>query len=264
MIKLIASDLDGTIVHHDGSISDRTRQAFLAAREAGIQIVFVTGRPFRWLTPVIEAFGDLGTVICSNGALLYDLEHDQVIWSRTLPMKTARQAAGIILRHEPQAKFAAETTKGLHLGEGFADRHHNFGIQAPLDLDSDEIDAEGIVKFLARSPWMPMDEFYAAVAPELGNLLSVTHSAFDVSLLEMAHVDIHKANTLNEYCDRLGISAHEVMAFGDMPNDIQMLQFAGHGYAMASGHPLARASARNIAPALDEDGVAQVIENLLS
>lgn len=263
MIKLIASDLDGTIVNHDGTISGRTRQAFLAARDAGIQIVFVTGRPFRWLTPVIESFGEMGTVICSNGALLYDLEHDQVIWSRTLPVETARQAARIILDHEPHAAFAAETTKGLHLGKGFADRHHNFGVQAPLDLSSDEIEAEGIVKFLARSPRMAMDDFYAAVAPQLGSLLSVTHSAFDVSLLEMAHVDIHKATTLDEYCRRLGIGAHEVMAFGDMPNDIEMLQFAGHGYAMASGHPLTLASARHVAPPLEEDGVAQVIEGLL-
>lgn len=263
MIKLIASDLDGTIVAKDGTISDRTRQAFLAARESGIQIVFVTGRPFRWLTPIVEAFGGLGTVICSNGALLYDLEQDKVIWSRTLPASTARQAAEIILDHEPKAAFAAETTKGLHLGPGFADRHHDFGVQADLDLENPAIDAEGIVKFLARSPHLAIDDFYASVAPDLSDLLSVTHSAFDVSLLEMAHVNIHKANTLGEYCRRLGIEADEVMAFGDMPNDIQMLQFAGHGYAMASGHPQTLACAQNIAPPLASDGVAQVIEGLL-
>lgn len=264
MIKLIASDLDGTIVAADGSISERTRQAFLAARSAGIHIVFVTGRPFRWLSPVIKAFGGIGTVICSNGALLYDLEADKVIWSQTLPASTAAQAAAIILEHEPQAAFAAETTKGLHLGPGFADKHHDFGIQADLDLEGGAIDQEGIVKFLARSPGLGIDEFYAAVAPKLEPLLSVTHSAFDVSLLEMAHVDIHKATTLGVYCQKLGISPEEVMAFGDMPNDVQMLQFAGQGYAMASGHPAALACAKNVAPPLAEDGVAQIIEGLLS
>lgn len=263
MIKLIASDLDGTIVAPDGSISERTKRAFLDARDSGIQIVFVTGRPFRWLTPIIEAFGGLGTVICSNGALLYDLEQDRVIWSRTLSSATARQAAQIILEWEPEAAFAAETTKGLHLGERFADRHHNFGVQAVLDLASDAIDSEGIVKLLARSQRMPIEQFYAAVQPQLSELVSVTHSAFDVSLLEMAHVDIHKATTLNQYCQRLGITKDEVMAFGDMPNDIEMLQFAGHGYAMASGHPTTLASARFRAPSLAEDGVAQVIEDLL-
>ncbi|KSU65118.1 Cof-type HAD-IIB family hydrolase [Arthrobacter sp. NIO-1057] len=263
MIKLIASDLDGTIVAQDGTISPRTRQAFLDARHAGIQIVFVTGRPFRWLTPIIEAFGGLETVICSNGAVLYDLERDQVIWSRTLSAAKAREAAAIISQVEPEATFAAETTVGLHLGEGFADRHHNFGVQAALDLSSNAIDEEGIVKFLARSQHLNIDDFYAAVRPELSHLVSITHSAFDVSLLEMAHVDIDKAKTLNEYCLRLGITADEVMAFGDMPNDIQMLEFAGHGYAMASGHPTTLATAKYSAPPLAEDGVAQVIEGLL-
>lgn len=263
MIKLIASDLDGTIVAKDGTISERTKRAFLQARESGIQIVFVTGRPFRWLTPIIEAFGGMGKVICSNGAVLYDLEQDEVIWSRTLSAATARQAAQIILETEPEAAFAAETTKGLHLGDGFADRHHDSGVQAVLDLTSDNIDSEGIVKFLARSQHMPIDQFYASVEPKLSDLVAVTHSAFDVSLLEMAHVDIHKATTLDKYCQRLGITADEVMAFGDMPNDIEMLEYAGHGYAMTSGHPTALASARYLAPPLAEDGVAQVIEDLL-
>ncbi|MDV2978283.1 MULTISPECIES: HAD family hydrolase [Glutamicibacter] len=263
MIKLIASDLDGTIVAKDGTISERTKRAFIEARESGIQIVFVTGRPFRWLTPIIEAFGGMGKVICSNGAVLYDLEQDEVIWSRTLSAATARKASEIILELEPKAAFAAETTKGLHLGDGFADRHHNFGVQAVLDLTSDSIDSEGIVKFLARSPHLPIDKFYASAGPQLAQLVSVTHSAFDVSLLEMAHVDIHKATTLHEYCQRLGIAADEVMAFGDMPNDIEMLEYAGHGYAMSSGHPTTLASARFRAPSLAEDGVAQVIEDLL-
>jgi len=263
MIKLIASDLDGTIVSQNGTISERTKRAFIEARDSGIQIVFVTGRPFRWLSPVIESFGGLGKVICSNGAVLYDLEQDEVIWSRTLSAATARRATEIILELEPQASFAAETTKGLHLGDGFADRHHKSGVQAVLDLASDSIDSEGIVKFLARSKTMPIDQFYASVQPQLADLVEVTHSAFDVSLLEMSRVDIHKATTLHEYCQRLGITADEVMAFGDMPNDIEMLEYAGHGYAMASGHPAALASARFRAPALAEDGVAQIIEKLL-
>lgn len=263
MIKLIASDLDGTIVARDGSISERTRRAFLAARDAGIHIVFVTGRPFRWLTPIIEAFGGMGTVICSNGAVLYDLEQDRVIWSRTLSAATARQAQEIILAHEPKAAFAAETTRGLHLGADFAEPDRTLGSQSVLDLNSKSIDEEGIVKFLARSNTLAVDEFYAAVAPEIAQLLSLTHSAFDVSLLEMAHVDIHKATTLDVYCQELGITADEVMAFGDMPNDLEMLEFAGHGYAMASGHPLALATAQHTADTLEADGVAQVIEKLL-
>lgn len=263
MIKMIACDLDGTIVSPAGQISGRTRDAFLAAREAGIHIVFVTGRPYRWLTPIVEAFGGLGTVICSNGAVLYDLENDQVLWSQTIDIATAREAQQIILHHEPEATFAAETTKGLHLGRGFAQAGHTLGSLAELDLHSEELDAEGIVKFLARSPSLRVESFFEAVFPEVSRLLWLTHSATGVSLLEMAHPDIHKANTLDEYARRLGIKPAEIMAFGDMPNDIEMLQYVGRGYAMASGHRETLAATSLTAPPFAEDGVAQVIERLL-
>lgn len=263
MIKMIASDLDGTIVSTTGKISPRTREAFLAAREAGIHIVFVTGRPYRWLTPIVDAFGGLGTVICSNGAVLYDLESDQVLWSQTIDAATAVQAQQIILRHEPKATFAAETTKGLHLGSGFAETGRTLGSLAELDLHSPELDAEGIVKFLARSPQMKVESFFSTVFPEISRLLWVTHSATGVSLLEMAHMDIHKAHTLADYAARLNIKPAEIMAFGDMPNDIEMLQFVGHGYAMASGHRETLEATSLIAPPFAEDGVAQVIEKLL-
>ena len=263
MIKMIASDLDGTIVSGTGQISARTRDAFLAARAAGIHIVFVTGRPYRWLTPIVDAFGGLGTVICSNGAVLYDLENDQVLWAQTIDIATARQAQQIILHHEPQASFAAETTKGLHLGHGFAQAGRTLGSRAELDLHSQELDTEGIVKFLARSPGLPVEEFYQAVYPDLSQLLWLTHSATDVSLLEMAHLEIHKAHTLDEYARKLDIKPEEIMAFGDMPNDIEMLQFVGHGYAMADGHHETLAATRLTAPPFSQDGVAQVIERLL-
>lgn len=263
MIKMIASDLDGTIVSANGKISARTRQAFLDARAAGIHIVFVTGRPYRWLTPIVDAFGGLGTVICSNGAVLYDLENDQVLWSQTIDAATAVRAQQIILHHEPQATFAAETTKGLHLGSGFAQGGRTLGSLTELDLHSPELDAEGIVKFLARSPGLRVEDFYEAVFPELSRLLWLTHSATGVSLLEMAHLDIHKANTLDEYARRLDIKPEEIMAFGDMPNDIEMLQYVGRGYAMASGHTETLAATEFLAPPFAEDGVAQVIEELL-
>lgn len=263
MIKMIASDLDGTIVSQTGEISTRTREAFLAAREAGIHIVFVTGRPYRWLTPVVDAFGGLGTVICSNGAVLYDLEDDKVLWAQTIDVATAIEARDIILHHEPEATFAAETTKGLHLGAGFAETGRTLGSLGELNFRSSRMDTEGIVKFLARSPGMKVETFFATVFPEISRLLWVTHSATGVSLLEMAHMDIHKAHTLADYASRLGIKPAEIMAFGDMPNDIEMLQFVGHGYAMASGHRETLAATSLVAPPFNEDGVAQVIEGLL-
>lgn len=264
-VRLIASDLDGTIIREDGTISPRTINAFLKARENGINIVFVTGRPFRWLTPVREAFDHLGTVICSNGAVLYDLEREKLIWSKTIDVSTLHKVREIIINAEPGATFAAETTRGLHLEAGFAEPAERELISSfePLDLCSTELLEQGVVKFLAKSRTKNADDFLASVAADLASLVTVTHSAKNVSLLEMAHPEINKSVALADYAKGLGIDPEYVAAFGDMPNDLEMLAWAGHGYAMASGHSSALAAASYRAADVEDDGVAQIIEKIL-
>lgn len=264
-VRLIASDLDGTIIREDGTISARTIEAFHRARERGINIVFVTGRPFRWLEPVREAFGHLGTVICSNGAVLYDLEQEKLLWAQTIDVEVLHRTREIITRVEPTATFAAETTDGLHLEEGFAEPHELKLLSRfeRLDLSSTLLSQQGVVKFLAKSRTRNPDDFLAAVADDLAPLVTVTHSAVDVSLLEMAHAEVNKSVALATYTRKLGIASSEVAAFGDMPNDLEMLAWAGHGYAMASGHRSALAAASHRAPGVEHDGVAQIIESIL-
>ena len=118
----------------------------------------------------------------------------------------------------------------------------------------------GIVKFLAVTRSGTADDFLELVRPRIEGLISVTHSAPSAALLEMGPLGIDKAVTLAAYAAARGIDAADVVAFGDMPNDIEMLRWAGTGYAMASGHPLAIAAAARTAPAFADDGVAQVIE----
>ncbi|ASN37592.1 haloacid dehalogenase [Arthrobacter sp. 7749] len=264
-VRLVASDLDGTIIRADGSISARTIEAFNRARAAGMHIVFVTGRPVRWLDPVRDAFGQLGTVICSNGAVLYDLEAQRLLSAKTIAPADLVLAQQIILRAEPGATFAAETTRGLHLGEGFAEHSQAVGTESGtlLELGSAQLQNEGVVKFLAKSRTRSADDFLDAVGDSLRHLVSVTHSAFGISLLEMAHVAVDKSVALRDYAAGLGIGPAEVIAFGDMPNDLEMLSWAGHGYAMASGHLAAIAAASYRAPGVEQDGVARVLEQIL-
>ncbi|GER22914.1 hydrolase [Zafaria cholistanensis] len=262
---MIASDLDGTVIRADGTISDRTVKAFRTAREAGIHVVFVTGRPFRWLESVREAFGHLGTVICSNGALVYDLEAGRILKSKTVDIAALREVRRIILGIEPAARFAAETLHGLHLESDFVREPLGSLVDSvvPGPLDHRLLHAEGVVKFLAKSHILTPDEFFQQVTPAVGSLLSVTHSTYNVSLVEMAHPEVNKSVALEAYAAELGIAAEDVAAFGDMPNDVEMLAWAGRGYAMGSGHPLAQAAAFAVARTVEEDGVARVIEELL-
>lgn len=264
-MRLVASDLDGTIVGPDNRISDRTVNAFRKCADAGVEIVFVTGRPPRWLAPLREQIGHTGTVICSNGAILYDLDAGEVTWSRPLPLEGMFDAAAIIRELYPAVRFAAETVDGFHLEPNFLDSPGGdlLGEVTPAPLRQTLDAAARVVKFLARVDGVDPDSFLRTVQPAVAHLVATTHSAPAVAMLEMSAPGLDKAVTLSEYAGSLGIRPADVVAFGDMPNDLRMLGWAGRGYAMASGHPEVRAAASALAPPFAEDGVAQVLEDLL-
>ncbi len=264
-MRLIASDIDGTILGHDGTISARTVEAFAAAADAGIEIVFVTGRPPRWLDPIREQIGHTGTVICSNGAVTYHLGTEKVLSSHVISWDTVVQVRDIVTGLAPEARFALESLTGLHVEDGFlGDRIPAGSLNVVPAVLSPDIADGGIVKMLAVLHTGSADEFLELVAPGMGSLIAVTHSAPDLALLEMGPVSVNKAVTLAQYAATLGIDAADVVAFGDMPNDIEMLGWAGAGYAMASGHPQALAATSLVAPRFEADGVAQVIESRLA
>ncbi|MCX6498504.1 MAG: HAD family hydrolase [Arthrobacter sp.] len=265
-MRLVASDIDGTILGHDGKISDRTVRAFHACRDAGVELVFVTGRPPRWLHPLQDQLGHAGTVICSNGAVVWDLEADRLVSARALGLEAMFEARRIIQRLRPSALFAAETLTGFHLEPGFLGTGSS-GVLAeftPAPLDETLTASDAVVKFLAIVREGTADEFLAEVSPAVAHLAAATHSAPNLAMLELSLPGVNKAVTLAEYAASLGVPAQDVVAFGDMPNDIEMLRWAGQGYAMASGHPEAIRAASRQAPHFDDDGVAQILEAKLA
>ena len=265
-MRLVASDIDGTILGHDGKISDRTVRAFNACRDAGLELVFVTGRPPRWLHPLQDQLGHTGTVICSNGAVVWDLEADRLLSARTLDLDAMFEVRRIIKRLRPSALFAAETLTGFHLEPGFIQNGSSelLGEFTPAPLHTTLTEGDAVAKFLAIVREGTADEFLAEVTPAVAHLAAATHSAPNMALLELSLPGVNKAVALAEYASSLGIVAADVVAFGDMPNDIEMLRWAGHGYAMASGHPEAIRAAGRQAPHFDDDGVAQILESKLA
>ncbi|MDQ0730032.1 HAD family hydrolase [Arthrobacter sp. B1I2] len=265
-MRLVASDIDGTILGHDGKISPRTIRAFHACRDAGVELVFVTGRPPRWLHPLEEQLGHTGRVICSNGAVVWDLEADRLVSARALAIDTVLEARRIIKELRPAALFAAETLTGFHLEPGFIENESSELLAefTPAPLKDTLTNDDSVVKFLAIVRHGTPDDFLAEVAPAVEHLAATTHSSPGVAMLELSLPGVNKAVTLAEYAAALGIDAADVVAFGDMPNDIEMLRWAGHGYAMASGHPEAIRAAGQQAPHFDDDGVAQVLEARLA
>lgn len=265
-MRLIASDVDGTILAHDGRITPRTVAAFQAARDAGIEVVFVTGRPPRCLGPLREQLGHCGTVICSNGALVYDLATERALSSKCLTVADVLAAREAIKELAPAASFAAETLGGLYLEPGYVTAESPTALREvePRPLAETLAGAPGVLKFLAKNSHGTADDFLSLVRPAVRRWVNVTHSAVGVALVEMSKTGVNKAVTLAEYAESRGIAAQDVLAFGDMPNDVEMLGWAGRGYAMGDGHPTVLAATPWRAPELAADGVAQVIEERLA
>jgi hypothetical protein len=264
-VRLVASDIDGTILNRDGRISERTIRALQACEAAGVAVVFVTGRPARWLTPLSEQLRHTGTVICSNGALVYDLEQMAVVSSEGIPRRVMLEVRDIVRGLFPKTSFAAETAEEFVMETGFAEPRHRHLLDQVRHGELEElVVGDEVVKFMAKIEGMTAEDYFRAVAPHVGHLVSVTHSAIDLTMLEMGPLGVNKAVTLAEYAHALGVAPEEVVAFGDMPNDVEMLTWAGEGYAMSSGHPRALAATELHAPGIEDDGVAQVLERKLA
>ncbi|NLS10905.1 HAD family phosphatase [Nesterenkonia sp. MY13] len=288
-VKLIASDIDGTILSYasslTGELSPRTVEAFRAAREAGVAVVLVTGRPVRGLRGISRTLGLLGPVIASNGAVTYDLAEDAVVTKQALADEALFEAKGLLRELDSTATFAAETLAHLHMEESFArgslwfdkERRRSAGISddevlfGPLDdtlqhrLPEPNGSTDGtVVKLLAKTHAMEADAFIAEAQERIGHLVTVTHSAPGVSLLEISAKGVNKAQALRCFAGELGVDAAQSVAFGDMPNDVEMLQWAGTSWAVGSAHPMARSAADHVTASCDEDGVAEIIEQLVA
>jgi Cof subfamily protein (haloacid dehalogenase superfamily) len=262
-VRLVATDLDGTLLRSDGTVSARTRQALAATVAAGVDVVILTARPPRYVNLVAEQLGISGVVVCSNGAMLYELATGRVTDVLALPLETARRVAAALAGAVPGVGFAIETGSLVVCEPGFVRRYDGDLHHDVPDLDEMWHRGVPIVKLLAWSASSTSDELVTAAVAAVGGDAECTHSG-GTSTLEVSAAGVSKAAALAALCAARGIAAADVVAFGDMPNDLQMLGWAGTSYAVANAHPqvLAQASARTAAN--DDDGVALTLEHLLA
>jgi Cof subfamily protein (haloacid dehalogenase superfamily) len=262
-MRVIASDLDGTIVRADGSISRRTVSALAACQDRGVDIIFVTGRPPRWMGPIAQATEHRGIAVCGNGALVYDLGTGQVVRSHALSVDAVLGSVAALRSVLSRPVFALETLAGFRREPDFLP-HHEAALQAPVgSIEELLVDQPVVVKVLCRDESSSADPMLALARPVLAGIAEAVHSNVAGSMLELSALGVSKASTLAELVAERGGTAADVVAFGDMPNDVAMLRWAGLSFAVAGGHPDAIAAADQLAPPCDQDGVAQVLERLL-
>lgn len=261
--RVVASDLDGTLLRSDGSLSRRTARAWRSLKDVGILTVLVTARPPRWLDDLAEIVGAHGVAVCGNGAFVYDVGRRAVVETHGFARADLLAIVADLREAVPGIGFSAERASGPWTEPHYDHPQRGLGATSWIQAPIDELDDEPVGKLLALAPGLADDELRLRVEQVVGGRGVLAYSGA-LGLAEVGPPGVSKAVGLAAWCAGLGIGPEQVWAFGDMPNDIPMLSWAGTSYAVANGHPDALAAATHVCPANDDDGVAQVIEPLVN
>jgi len=257
--RLVATDLDGTLLGDDGRLSAHTEDVLRRVQELGVRVVVVTARPLRWMDELWDRIGGgRGVGIVSNGAITYDIESREVLHLHGIEAAAGLTMVEAVRAAAPGTAFALECLGGYRHEPAYVDLH-----PTPADMRVGDLAGlwdEPAVKVLAQHLTMDADEFRARAIEAIGEQATPTWTTDH--LMEISAVGVTKGGALAALCQRLGVSPGEVVAFGDMPNDLAMLSWAGTSYAVANAHESVRTAADHLAPANTDDGVAVVLAGL--
>lgn len=260
--RVVATDLDGTLLRGDLSVSERTRRALALATRAGAHHLVVTGRPAAACRQFLTALGYRGIAVCGQGAQLYDAGADRLLDSARLELALARSVVerveevlgalelGVVTA-PPESRFKVTPRFGERVRHGW-----------DVTADRERLWSGPIDKLVLHHPEVPEDELASVTERLCGDDVSVVHSV--QGMVEVLPPGVTKGAGVARAARLLGFTAADTVAFGDMPNDIPLLAWAGHGVAVANAHPELLAMADEIAPGNDEDGVAVVLERLFA
>lgn len=262
--RIVATDLDGTLLRSDGSVSDRTRAALRAVDDVGLHVIFVTARPPRWLPDLSNVIGSHGHVICLGGACLLDAATGRAVESDGFDDGVATDLVADLRLAVPGIALGLERISGAVYDTHFP---HDEPVTAhgprlaPVE-DSFATATDPVAKLLARSSAGADADLFATVTRVAGDRAHLAYSGA-VGLAELLAPRVTKAAALARWCATLGVAPADVWAFGDMPNDLPMLRWAGRSYAVDNAHPDVLTATTHRTTTNDDDGVARVLERLL-
>ena len=256
MTRLLGSDLDGTLL------------ATRAQRE-GLNLIFVTGRPARWMRDISEMTGFQGQALCANGAVMLDLPSQEIMWADILDGEIGLEAVRRLREIDPNIALGVELArpeKDFMIDQNYVPRWET--LEPPIRANVEEMFATGVVTKLLARPSQQLtigpDEFLSACDAALEGIVDSTHSDLTDVLVEISALGVNKGSGLAKHAAALGISQDQVAAVGDMPNDIPMIRWAGRGAAVANAHDWVKQAADEHLPSNDDHGVATFIDRILS
>lgn len=257
--KLIACDLDGTLIARGNRLSTRVAIAVAMTVDAGIPVVAVTGRPWQWVIDIAREHHLLPTAVVSNGAALLDVasgavEHNGLADGVVVSLMDRIRAA------VPGIRFAIDSTEDLFHETGFHDPgylgQHEVADLAPLA-------ERDVIKLIARKEGLPSAELVSLLDASVLEGVAVPFAGFG-EWVELLASGVSKASGLAVVAGRLGLGPEDVWAIGDEWNDVPMFEWAGTAIAMGGAPGHVRAAADRVVASADDDGVADVLEELVA
>jgi Cof subfamily protein (haloacid dehalogenase superfamily) len=274
-IKLLALDIDGTILTPRGELTPRTRAAIDEAIERGVHIVLVTGRRFGSAYPLLQEFKLNVPLISHNGALNKDTRTFETIEVYPLDISTSCEIVTTARRYGIDMICCSDEPRGLGkiVTEGVSES--NRSLIRYLDKYRDSVmKVPDLVEFIMEPPIQIMFsgqcaqmELFAekllGVMGERIRLFKTRYPQYDLTIIDAVSSQASKGDSLSRIADRHGIAREEVMAIGDNHNDLTMLEYAGLGVVMANAEEELKELGFALTSSNEEDGVAEAIERYI-
>lgn len=259
-VRLVAIDLDGTLLDSTKRVSDRTRETIAAARAKGTKIVIASARPPRSVRAIYRQLGLDSLQINYNGAMVWDEPKSRTVFH--CPIK-----GSVALR---MIEMARDLFEEVCVTCEVLDRWHTDREDQPYTTETgklfrpdviapfEETCAQDVTKLMFLGDPRTMSRLEAALLGEFGQQVTILHT--DRDLLQIMDRRVSKGVTLKKVAGHYGVQMAEVMAIGDAPNDVGMLKVAGVAVAMDNAHALVKDVAHFVAPSNDDHGVSAAIE----
>lgn len=264
--RLIACDVDGTLVNSSDRVSPRTREVLVRLVDSGAEVALATGRPHRWIYPILEQLPVMPVCVTANGAVLYDAASDTVLRKRELMPEVMSEVVaiarevlgGVAVACERAGESAFDPERELFvLSPGYL---HTWDAQDYAIQSEETVIGRPAAKLLLRNERMSAPQMWHALHPHIDASLAHLTYSMNEGLIEVAAPGVDKALGVGVLSEMHGIAQERCIAFGDMANDIEMLRWCGYGVAMGNARPEVKDAADFVTATNDEDGLARVLE----
>ncbi|MEQ8155407.1 MAG: Cof-type HAD-IIB family hydrolase [Clostridiaceae bacterium] len=266
MYKLVAIDIDGTLVKNDKTLSEETKKIIRQICAKGVKVVITTGRSIDRIQEFVKELGLEGEeyVIANNGCSIYSTTQEKPIYEKTV---TGRDFKEVYRCFKKEG-----TTMEAHLGTEYLIEEdlktvvpNDWRITSPaartVDFMKELGDDDKLVKFLLFSGKEMLDELYGEIQEVFGDRFSIVRSMDH--MCEFMQKGCHKGSGITELARILGIKQEEIIAIGDELNDMEMIEYAGMGIAMGNAKDELKEIANYITKTNEEDGVAYALDKFI-